>query len=124
MVNETKKLQQALATEMRDGAGMGGRGFSTELRDAVAALVRSRRTEGDADEGIAAGLGLSTQTLRRWAGTRSSSAPPAAFRAIAVVARNAQVLPGSRDMVVQGPSGLRIEGLSLEQALQVWRGLL
>jgi transposase len=103
-------LRQALASAERAGVG---RAYPRALRSRTAEYVHRRRSEGVGDEQIARELGISAVTCRRWAGARTGS-----FAEARVVET-----PTAGSVVVHGPRGLRVEGLALEQVIELWVGL-
>jgi hypothetical protein len=105
--------KQALASAERSGVG---RAYPAAIRERAIAYVGRRRAEGVADEAIGRELGISPMTFRRWVGAR-----PSAFT-VATVVEPAPAAP-SGPLVVQGPRGLRIEGLDLAGVVELWERL-
>jgi hypothetical protein len=110
--DRTAVLRQSLARAERPGAG---KGFPVSLKREVAAFVQSQRARGRSYASLAAGLGVSATTLTRW----EQSDEPAAFAAVAIVAE--EVVGGA--LVVHGPSGMRIEGASIDDVVRLWARL-
>lgn len=104
--HDAKELREALARADRSGTG---RPYPGTLRRAAIEYQHKRQREGVSLHAVAAELGMSEATLARW--SRRREEPTAAFRAIEVVAEPADM---SGAIVVHGPRGLRIEGLSVE----------
>jgi transposase len=77
------------------------------------------RTEQGASLGqIAKELRLSYGCLQRWV----NAATPSSFRLIELVQPPVAVSPSL--LIVSGPAGLRVEGLSLDDLSVLWRSLL
>jgi hypothetical protein len=83
-----------------------------ELRTRAAAWIAQQRVEGRTVAELAAELGVADGTVIRWSNR---------VRAIVPV----QVVPDESpaQLVVVSPAGLRVEGLSLAEAIQVLREL-
>jgi len=86
-----------------------------EVRDEVCRYAARRREEGVPWAAIARETGLDVRKLQRWntRARRNSSVP---------VLRPVEVLPAPEPataLTAVAPSGLRIEGLALEQAAQL-----
>jgi hypothetical protein len=104
----------------------GRRGYSAQVRTNAVTLIRTRRAEGIGLGACAEELGISTVTLRKWlkaaadGDTPSQSAqdasPPAAASPWRPVALSSNAAVDARLSLIT-PSGYRIAGLSLEQAL-------
>jgi hypothetical protein len=105
-------LKQALSTTERVGAG---RGYPPALRLRAATYIAQRRSEGVTDEQIAREIGVSAMTFRRWVGARRGS-----FAVATVV--DATPAPVAA-IVVHGPCGLRVEGLSVDEVAALWSRL-
>lgn len=104
----------------------GSRGYSAQVRANAVTLIRTRRAEGVGLGACAEELGISTVTLRKWlkaadGDTPSQSAqdasPPAAASPWRPVALSTNASPAAAQLSLTTPSGYRIEGLNLEQAL-------
>jgi hypothetical protein len=78
------------------------------------AYRQEREREGASGRQVARELGVSEATLARWGPGREE--PAGSFRAIEVVLEPARSVGA---MVVHGPRGLRIEGLSVEQLAEL-----
>ena len=103
-------LRQALASAERIGVG---RGYPREVRRRAIAYVERRHREGAIDEEFGRELGIRAMTFRRWVGIRAT-----AFEAVAVVEESR-----SASFVVQGPRGMRIEALAVDQLVELWARL-
>lgn len=108
------------------GAGADRR-FPAVLRDDLVAAIARQRSAGVHCARIAETLGISLSTVRRWSPGSAAShrrkrrAPKSesASRALVPVAET-RVAAG---IAVVAPSGIRIEGLDVESAIQVARAL-
>lgn len=83
-------------------------------------------SEGESIEGVARDLGISAMSVKRWldrVGSRCSGA--AELRRVEIVPdrREAGMVLAAAPLVVHGPSGLRIEGLTLPGLVQLLRAL-
>lgn len=88
-----------------------GRCIRPELRARATAWVSARRAEGVRVAELAAKLGVSEGTVLRWSN--------GAVKAIVPV----RVVPDAAAVSVVSPSGFRIEGLSLVDAVRALREL-
>jgi transposase len=107
----TLALRQALT---RAAEGRGRPRYPEALRQRVVAHVRDRRARGASLRQLADELGLAVPTLVRWSGPRP------AFRPVVITPASPTA---SGHLVVHGPGGLRVEGLTLEQAAELLRRL-
>jgi transposase len=103
--HEARELREALERADRSGTG---RPYPEVLRRAASEYQRKREREGASLRAVAAELGVSDASLVRWSRHRGEA--PAVFRAIEVVA---EPMERGSAIVVHGPRGLRIEGLSV-----------
>ena len=87
------------------------------LRDEITVWARQLRGEGHPLGTIAAAIGLSESALGRWLTTSGRSAGE--LRRVRVVERGSA--PDS--LVVVTPAGYRLEGLSVDEAVDVLRRL-
>jgi hypothetical protein len=92
-----------------------------EVRDEVCRYAVRRRREGAAWAVIARETGLDARKLQRWRSRARRSAPVPVLRPVEVVPKPDVVLDVSPPLALVAPSGLRIEGLQLEQAAQLFR---
>jgi transposase len=91
-----------------------GRCVPPELRARAAAWLRARRAEGRSVVELAAELGVAAGTVLRWSNE--------GVRAIVPVKVVPDMSPTAQVAVVS-PSGFRIEGITLEDAVRVLREL-
>jgi len=86
-----------------------------EVRRELIAFARRRRGDGVGVHRIAAATGVSSESIRRW--TQRDEARTTAREVVAVEIR-AEVAPAAIGVLsVCSPSGYRIDGLTLEQAV-------
>jgi hypothetical protein len=103
---------------------LGKRGRTTRIPDdvraAVLAYVERERSRGRSRQEVAAELGLSGSAVARWSTgrrrTRGRVVPVRVLAAAAVVGEAASVR-------VASPTGYRLEGLSLRDAVEAMRAL-
>lgn len=93
-----------------------GKLYAPKIQAGVVEFAHRRRAEGASWKQIAGELGMRFETVRRWC-ARDAARP--SLRPVRVVDAAA---PGSAVAVVS-PSGHRIEGLSLQDAIAVLRAL-
>jgi hypothetical protein len=109
---EFRELSRALQTFKRRGEAR----YPAKLRARIRAWVIARRERGDWWTEIGEALGISTQTLVRWAEASSSAAPE--MKAVDVIDA-----PPIGTVTLVAPTGLRIEGVSIEAAIALLRGI-
>lgn len=112
---QVRQLREALETADRAGAG---RPYPESLRRAAVEHHREREREGASVREVAAELGVSDASLMRWSRTEPEIGH--GFRAIALVAEPVGRMNGA---VVHGPRGLRIEGLTVAELVELWERL-
>ena len=117
--NEAEELRADIARAQ--GRGKLAR-YEPELRERISRLAAERRGRGEPAWAVAADLGLSYQTLRRWA--RASGgvrAPPGTFRPVALAE---EADGGARQsFVLHGPAGVSVTGLSVSELASLLRSL-
>jgi hypothetical protein len=106
---------RARLDELKRGGGKRWRA-PTGLRDEIVVWARKRRAEGLVVGSIASAIGLSETTLSKWL---SPGGGPGELRPVRVTA---DVAIGGR-LVVVTPEGYRLEGLSVDEAVDVLRRL-
>ena len=109
---QLRSLQEAVASHRPER----GKHYSPELRERIVAFALARHDEGTSWETIASELGLATETLRAWRSAEGRSTT--AMVPVSVV----EDVP-SEGVRVVSPSGFRIEGLVLDEAVYVLRAL-
>jgi hypothetical protein len=92
-----------------------------EVRDEVCRYAARRRREGAAWALIARETGLDARKLQRWWSRARRAAPVPVLRPVEVVSKPEVVTEVSPPLALVAPSGLRIEGLQLDQAAQLFR---
>ena len=88
-----------------------------EVREEVCRYAARRREQGAPWAVIARETGLDVRKLQRWNGRRRASAPVQVLRPV-------EVMPApepEQGLALIAPSGVRVEGLRLEQAAQLLR---
>ncbi|MEZ4311922.1 MAG: helix-turn-helix domain-containing protein [Polyangiaceae bacterium] len=88
------------------------RGLRYDARERARAVEYARRRlgQGTSKRAIAGELGIAAPTLERWMAV-------SAFVPVELVE------PSRGSVVVHGPAGLRVEGLSLVEIAELWRRL-
>jgi DNA invertase Pin-like site-specific DNA recombinase len=96
-----------------------GRGklYAPEVQAAVVEFARGRRVDGASWKQIATELGLRFETVRRWCTSEGSGRP---LKRVEVVD---EVDAGGSRLSVVCPSGHRLEGLTVRDAVAVLRAL-
>ena len=102
------KLDDLLAAMEGEGPRGPGRRYSHGLRQQVTAWADGERRRGREWQSIATDLGIDRGTLKRWC-TEGPALVPVVVRPTGA----------SEPVTLVAPSGWRIEGLSLAQALDV-----
>jgi len=98
-------------------AGPRGRGarLPDEVRRELIAFARGRHRDGVGVRRIAAATGVSPESIRRWT---ARDEPRSTARELVAVEVRAEVAPAAMGALsVCSPSGYRIDGLTLEQAV-------
>jgi len=123
------ELKDRIERERRTGAGHGQHPFSAELRRRTIGHIRDERRRGVPDHMICAGLSVSQQTLRRWAGPRPERSRRQRLRGALVPVRITRPVPvpqasvAEAPMLVAGPLQMRVAGLTLDELVELWRRL-
>ncbi len=123
MKEQAEKFRKAVLE--RGGVGPRAR-YTAEQRQEAVEYVRARQQQGASVEEAAKELGMSSWTLSRWgsAARRATQQQPGrqVLVPVEVKAERAQARGGG--LVVHGPGGVRVEGLCVEDAVRLLRGLL
>jgi transposase-like protein len=98
--------------------GAHGHQLSPELRQRIARYMDRRREAGAWWSEIAQELGVSRKSLYRWTRPKSDPAEPTALVRVEI-----EPTPAGKTVTIVAPSGFRIEGVSLVEALAALRGL-
>jgi hypothetical protein len=109
---ELRDLARAIAAHRRRGDAR----YSALLRARVKTWVVARRERGYWWTDLSAALSVPVQTLVRWAETSGTAAP--VMRAVDVVDA-----PSAGTVTIVVPTGLRIEGVSIDAAIAILRGV-
>jgi hypothetical protein len=109
---ELRELQRRVARLQR---GRGVR-FPTTLRDQIAAWVRDRRAHGDWWCDLSGAIGIAPETLKRWA-------MPRADGALAMLPVDVIDAAPAGTVTIVSPTGLRVEGIAIADAIAILRGL-
>ena len=116
-MDRAKQFRESAAQE-NEGRQKSGWRYSRELRTLAAEHCRRQREAGYALTEVAAELGVSTVTLSRWLEDR----PSAGFLPVAVVADPAAPESASiSPLTAVTPGGLRLEGLTWSQVMELAR---
>lgn len=117
--DETKALRAAVEQKQREQ----GRGpFEAELKEQLIAHVKRRYAGGESVGKIARSLGLSEQTVWSWRKQfHAKKSGSAKLRQVAIALVEPQT--EKRQLVVRGPAGLTVEGVTLDELVELWRRL-
>ena len=113
-MDRARQFRENAAEENRGRARKGWR-YSRQLRLLAAEHCRQERQSGRPWTEIADELGISAVTLSRWL-----EEPAAGFRPVAVVA-DQEISESSSSLTAVTPGGLRLEGLSWSQVMELAR---
>ena len=89
--------------------------YPATLRARITAWVIARRDRGEWWTEISEAIGLPTQTLVRWSDASSASSEMKMVNVIDA--------PPIGTVTLVAPSGLRIEGVSIDAAIEILRGI-
>ena len=109
---ELRALSRALETFRRRGDAR----YPAKLRARITAWVIARRDRGGWWTEISETLGIPAQTLVRWA--EASGSAVGEMKAVAVIDE-----PPTGTVTLIAPTGLRIEGVSIDAAIAILRGI-
>ena len=104
-------LRQSLAQAHQRAAG---KGFPLELKREVAEFARGERARGRSYASLGDALGISGVSVAKW----ERSLPDSPFTAVEIVASD---VTGA--LVVHGPSGMRVEGATIDDIARLWARL-
>jgi transposase len=96
------------------------------LRAEIAAYARERREAGDGVRAIAASVGLSSESIRRWTSGVTTSGVKwtgAKRRALVPVVVRERAEVSEHSVVLTSPCGYRVDGLTIETAAELLRRL-
>jgi hypothetical protein len=95
-----------------------GKRYPIGLKTRLIAFAQKERSGGRSWAKIAVELGLPLETVRRWCMGRAAKSKPAKMRAVEVVPDSAP-----QTLVAVTESGLRLEGLTIADAVALVRAL-
>lgn len=102
-------------------------GYPSEVRSSVAELVRRKLGEGISLAAVARELDVNRGTLQRWLDrTTDSVAPtfvPVVVQRTAFPEAEQVIVPTTTPIALVSPTGFRLDGLTLEEAIHVLREL-
>jgi hypothetical protein len=90
--------------------------YPAELRERITAWVIAKRDRGESWTELSAALGMPVQTLMRW--TETHGTPASAMRPVDVVDA-----PPSDTVTIVTSVGLRVEGVPIDTAIAILRGI-
>src|SRR5690242_7768548 len=111
--HEGRELRRRVSRLKRDRPGFR---FSSALRAEITAWVAARRERGAWWCELSRELGVPEQTLKRWA-------PPRATATASLVPAEVIDAPPAGTVTLVSPTGLRIEGVAIADAIASLRGL-
>jgi hypothetical protein len=109
-----RELRRRVARLKRDRPGFR---FSSELRGAITEWVAEQRARGVWWCDLSRAIGVSAETLKRWAAPRT---PDAAAAMLPVEVIDA---PPTGTVTLVSPTGLRLEGVAIADAIAILQGL-
>ena len=116
----TKTIEEVRAALVRSKEGL-GRPYPEHIRSTVLALAERQRRAGVGLGSFAAEVGVSATTLRKW--KRDAGGGPGAARAAFCEVEIVAPGPRASALVIHGPSGLRIEGVTITDLAELVRRL-
>ena len=120
--NEAEQIRKEVERQQGEAQG-GSLRYKPALRRRAVAYLTRRVGTGETAWTVGGELGLPWQTLQRWQRAGEGQVEKSgAFRRVAVSRDERRVVPRS-GMVVQGPLGLRVEGLGIRELAELWRSL-
>jgi hypothetical protein len=120
--NEAEQIRKEVERQQGEAQG-GSLRYKPALRRRAVAYLTRRVGTGETAWTVGGELGLPWQTLQRWQRAGEGQVEKSgAFRRVAVSRDERRVVPRS-GMVVQGPQGLRVEGLGIRELAELWRSL-
>lgn len=112
MDRDARELRRRIARLKRDRPGFR---FSAALRAEITEWVTAQRERGAWWCDLSRALGVSTETLTRWAAARRDGA--------AMLPVDVVDAPPIGTVTLVAPTGLRIEGVSIDAAIAILRGI-
>ena len=95
-----------------------GRPFPRGVRRAAIAYCRARRRDGATLLTVGEEIGIAWRTLSRWCQEEPGDEP--SFHRVELVE---QAAPPTATLCLHGPCGVRVEGLDVDQLVEVFRRL-
>lgn len=122
---KTHEEAARLRRTLKERGGARGKRFEPALKARVIRFAEQRRREGASWMTITTELGACFETLRRWCGASSGSAPaaPASMLPVTVVADAIDATVERATMKLVTPNGFRVEGASVEEIVALVRAL-
>jgi transposase len=93
------------------------------VRAEAEAWAERRRAAGATFSAIADELGVSPESVRRWAAKSMPPAPTTALVPVEIVAGKPELAQERRTLTVVAPGGYRVEGLTVDEAAALLRVL-
>jgi transposase-like protein len=123
---DTKEQAEKFRRQVVERGEVGPRTrYTQEQRQEAVAYMKARQQQGASREEAAKELGVSSWTLSRWgsAARRASQEEPARGALVPVEVKEARSEARRGGLVVHGPGGVRVEGVCVEDAVRLLRGL-
>lgn len=137
-MDAAKKLRAALARERAAGRGIGKQGFGQGLKQKVVSYLRCERAKGRAVSELVAAIGISHPTYYAWVGAVAPRRKKAFCQIAELPVAKAQTSNATDAMaqsgvaqscavssriVVMGPGGVAVLGLSVSDVAELVRRL-
>ncbi|MBM4079949.1 MAG: hypothetical protein FJ278_09640 [Planctomycetes bacterium] len=122
---ELQEMAESIRAELV-GHREGGRthdGYPAALRSKIVEYAGLRRQKGTGSWSVARELGVAASSLDRWLRNASGSCGPRRSKALVPVVVRKPGEENARKLVVVTPRGYRVEGLGLDAAVALLRGL-
>lgn len=110
---EARELRRRVARLNRDRTGFR---FSPRLRTRITAWVIAERERGAWWCDVSRAIGVPAETLKRWAAPRAATS-------VAMMSVDVIDAPPIGTVTLVAPTGLRIEGVAITDAIAILRGL-
>ena len=111
-----------LRRDLRDHGRARGKRVDPELRGRIVAFAERRRRDGASWMTIATELDACFETIRRWCGGGSVGVPRK-LRRVEVMAEPIPAVPARAPLTVVTPSGVRVEGVAIDDVVALVRAL-
>ena len=113
---------ETLRRDLRRRGGARGKRFDPELRRRIIAFAEHRRRDGASWMAISTELGACFETVRRWCGGGGIAATRQ-LRRVEVAADPVVEVRARAPLAVVTPSGLRVEGVGIDEVVALVRAL-